>query len=72
MNIADERPSKFKYVSDGVPFEHEGLLYIKLDRKVKDADIDFLYNVVALESGALDFFNDDCDVKLVNAEVVVK
>ena len=73
MNITDERSSeKFKYISDGVPFEDEEILYIKLDRLVKDAEDNSYYNAVALESGALVFFNDDYDVKLPNAEVVIK
>lgn len=74
MNVTDERSSeKFKYISDGVPFEDEGVLYIKLDRKVKDPEDEYQsYNAVALESGALEFFNDDRIVKLPNAEVVIR
>lgn len=74
MNITDERSSEeFKYISDGVPFEDEGDLYIKLDRLVKDAkDGSSYYNAVALESGALVFFKDDYVVKMPNAEVVIR
>ena len=73
MNVTDERSSeKFKYISDGVPFEDDGDLYIKLNRLVKDTEDNSHYNAVALESGALVFFNDDYYVKLPNAEVVIR
>ena len=73
MKVTDGRSYMvFENVEDGTAFEDEGILYIKLDREVRDVEDVSLYNAVVLESGALVFFRDDHVVKMLNAEVVVK
>lgn len=73
MKIEDERTSQaFEYVDDGVAFEYDGCIYMKLDREVKGVIDGIVYNAIALDGGNPDTFADDCIVYLVNAEVVVK
>ena len=73
MKVTDGRSSMvFENIDEGVAFEYDGRIYMKLDREVKGVVDGAIYNAVALDGGNPDEFPDECTVHLVNAEVIIK
>ena len=74
MKVTDKRISeKFEYVNDGVAFDCNGHIFIKLDREVKNTiGMGAIYNAVDLKTGEPHLIGNECIVYLVNAEVVIE